>query len=239
MFEWLKIDMQLETKERDPDAGIDRKPAVLPGEHVGGGRGVEESLHAEPPHDTTAYLLGEYGQMNLSDRPRRQERRRLITGRHEDAIGDARMEMHVPVERRAEAVDEGDGTEPRACGGGTREACRSAQESLYSRDEDPRKGCDHALAVGEEAAQPLRHGDHPLAHGHWWDDMIDQVCGRLRHASVIAAFRSWGKGVRFASFWRAESPIWTWRCWLLKPQRKSGRICARLSSRHLLSLMWT
>ena len=124
--------------------------------------------------------------MNLSDRPRRQERRRLITGRHEDAIGDARVEMHVLVERRAEAVDEGDGTEPRACGGGTREACRSAQESLYSRDEDPREGCDRALAVGEEAAQPLGHGDHPLAHGHWWDDMIDQVCGRLRHASAIA-----------------------------------------------------
>ena len=30
--------------------------------------------------------------------------------------------------------------------------------------------------------------------------MIDQVCGRLRHASAIATFRSWGKGVRFASF---------------------------------------
>ena len=64
--------------------------------------------------------------------------------------------------------------------------CRSAQRPLDLFDEDPREGCDRALAVGEEAAQPLGHGDHPLAHGHWWDDMIDQVCGRLRHASAIA-----------------------------------------------------
>ena len=35
-------------------------------------------------------------------------------------------------------------------------------------------------------APSLGHRNHPLAHGHWWDDMIDQVCGRLRHASAIA-----------------------------------------------------
>ena len=59
LFEWLTLDTQLETNERDPDACIDREPAVLPNKHIGGGSGVEESLHAEPPHDTTAYLLGE------------------------------------------------------------------------------------------------------------------------------------------------------------------------------------
>jgi hypothetical protein len=40
----LAIDTQLGNKERDADAGINRKPAVLPGEHVGGGSGVEETL---------------------------------------------------------------------------------------------------------------------------------------------------------------------------------------------------
>ena len=40
----LAIDTQLGNKERDADAGINGKPAVLPGEHVGGGSGVEETL---------------------------------------------------------------------------------------------------------------------------------------------------------------------------------------------------
>jgi hypothetical protein len=47
--------------------------------------------------------------MNVSDRPARQERRRCVTpcfgsGRHEDAVCHAGVEMHVVVERRTEAV---------------------------------------------------------------------------------------------------------------------------------------
>ena len=40
-------------------------------DHVGGRIGVEEPLHAEPPHDTTAHLLGERGQIRLGDRSSR------------------------------------------------------------------------------------------------------------------------------------------------------------------------
>ena len=87
MLERLTIDTQLETKERDPDAGIHREPTVLSSDHVGGRSGVEEPLHAEPTHDTTAQLLGERGQIGLGDRAGRQERRRPVTGRHEDAVG--------------------------------------------------------------------------------------------------------------------------------------------------------
>ena len=71
MLEGLTIDTQLETKECDPDARIDGKPAVLPGEHVGGGRGVEEALHAEPPDQAAADPLGGCGQIGLGDRSRR------------------------------------------------------------------------------------------------------------------------------------------------------------------------
>jgi hypothetical protein len=65
----LTIDTQLETDERDPDACVHRKTTVLSSEHVGGRIGVEVPLHAEPPHDTTAQLLGERGQIRLGDRP--------------------------------------------------------------------------------------------------------------------------------------------------------------------------
>ena len=48
--------------------------------------------------------LGERGQVDLSDRPGRQERRRgvaacLVSSRHEDAVGHAGMQVHVVVER--------------------------------------------------------------------------------------------------------------------------------------------
>ena len=67
-------------------------PGVLPGEHVGSGRGVEQPLHAEPPDHAAADPLGERGQVSLGDWPGRQERRRgvavcLISSRHEDAVG--------------------------------------------------------------------------------------------------------------------------------------------------------
>jgi hypothetical protein len=54
VLERQTIDTQLETKERDPDAGVNRKPTVLSSEHVGGRIGVEEPLHAEPTRDTPA-----------------------------------------------------------------------------------------------------------------------------------------------------------------------------------------
>ena len=40
-------------------------------------------------------------------------------------------------------------------------------------EKNPRERGDRLGSVGEEAAQPLRHGDHPLVHGHRWDDTID------------------------------------------------------------------
>jgi hypothetical protein len=90
--------------------------------------GIQGSLHSESFFDLRDFaetllmpFLGERRQIGLGDRMGRQERRWGITpcsvsSRHEHAIGDARVKMHVVVERRAEAVQEGDGDEPRACG---------------------------------------------------------------------------------------------------------------------------
>ena len=85
------------------------------------GRGVEQPLHAEPPDHATADPLGERGQIGLGNRPGRQERRRGVApciggSRHEDAVGHAGVEVDMVIERRTEAVQEGDGTESRAGG---------------------------------------------------------------------------------------------------------------------------
>ena len=42
----LEIAGQIAIEECDPDTGVDGKPAVHPGEHVGGGRGVEQASEA-------------------------------------------------------------------------------------------------------------------------------------------------------------------------------------------------
>jgi len=109
----LKVARHVAVDERDSDAVIDWKPAGLAREHVGGGSGVEQPSEPEPADDAAAHPFGDRGQMDLSDRPRWQERRRGVTacfvrGRHVDAVGRARAEVHMVVERRAEAVQEGD-----------------------------------------------------------------------------------------------------------------------------------
>jgi len=88
------------------------------------------------------------------------------------------------VERRTEAVQEGDAAEPRrgADGGvGVRwHACRSAQQPLDLVKKNLREGGDGLGPVGKHAAQSLRHGDHPLPHGHRRDDVVGEVGGGCR-----------------------------------------------------------
>ena len=143
--------------------------------------------------------------MDLSDRPRRQERRRLITGRHEDAIGDARVEMHVLVERRAEAVDEGDGTDPRACGGGsgggTREACRSACPPKF-------------LLLASLCAATI--GRTPGLEW-WWRAGLGEVVGMLLYGPACRPRGSMAGRGKSASAWSPRAYVFTARlltpCW--------------------------
>ena len=99
VFEALKIARHIAVDECDPDTCIDRKPAVLPGEHVGGGRGVDEARTPEPPDHAAADALGERGQIGLGDRPGRQERRRGVapcfgSRLHEVTVGHACVQVH-------------------------------------------------------------------------------------------------------------------------------------------------
>jgi hypothetical protein len=123
VFQTLKIAGHIAVNERDPDACVHREPTVLSSEHIARRISVEEPLHTEPTHDTTAHLLGERGQISLGDRPSRQlssaggfafappaeGSRRPITVRHEHAVSHTRMEVDVAVDSRAETVQEGDG----------------------------------------------------------------------------------------------------------------------------------
>ncbi len=115
MLERLKIARYVAVEERDADARVDRKPAVLPCEHVGGGVRIEKPLPLEESDLAAADPFGERGEVALGERSGGQERRwpvGAVRSRQEDAVGDGRVQMGVAVEPRAEAVEEGDGAEP-------------------------------------------------------------------------------------------------------------------------------
>jgi len=87
-------------------------------------------------------------------------------------------------------MQEGDAAESRAagCGGVARHTCRSAQRPLDLVKKDLREGSDGSGSVGQHAPQSLRHGDHPLSHGHRRDDVIGEVCGGLCHVAAVAGW---------------------------------------------------
>jgi hypothetical protein len=194
VLEALKITRHVAVDERDPDACVHRKPTVLSSAHVGRRIGVEELLHTEPTHDTTAHLLGERGQISVVDRPSRQERRRLITVRHDNAIDHARMQMHVVIERGSESVQKGDGADARASRDRpftfTGRASRAAEQPLDLTDEDPREGCDRALAAGVARGggnSPCRSAGCPSAA--WPSDRTHHDRAHHDHAVWTAGLR--------------------------------------------------
>ena len=94
------------------------------------------------------------------------------------------------IERRAEAVQERDTTEPRAgstrCVGSSGDTGGRDQSPLDLVEEDSRHGGDGSGSVGEHAPQSLGHGDHPLPHGHRRNDVIGEMRRRLGHVAAVA-----------------------------------------------------
>jgi len=66
-FQTLKVARHVTVDERDPDTGVDGKPAVLPGDHVGSSRSVEQVSEPEPADHAAPYPLGDRGQISLRD----------------------------------------------------------------------------------------------------------------------------------------------------------------------------
>jgi hypothetical protein len=167
VFQALKIARYVAVDHRDADARVYGKPAVLPGEHVGSRRSVEHMSEPELADHAAPYPLGARDQMNFGDRMRRQKRRRPVAVWHEDAIGRTHVQVHMAVERRAEAVQEGDGAESRVGGwervGVNRYACRSAQQSLDLGKKDLREGPDGRRLVGEKTSPAASARRSPTA----------------------------------------------------------------------------
>jgi hypothetical protein len=68
VFQALKIARHVAVDERDPDTGVDGKPAVLPAEHLGSRSSIEQARASEPADHSAPHPLGDRGQISLVDR---------------------------------------------------------------------------------------------------------------------------------------------------------------------------
>ena len=97
-----------------------------------------------------------------------------------DAIHNAKMEMKVGIERRAEAVKEAGGCE--RCGGWGRGRCLS-QGGLEGPEKDVQHRGGGPGPVVEVGSQTLGEGEHKLSHRYVWEDMVHHMGGGLGHVA--------------------------------------------------------
>jgi len=99
-----------------------------------------------------------------------------IGGPLEHSVGHAGMQMHMLVERRAKAVLERDRTQPRAGLSRRGEISwlirRMTEQPFDLFQKYPRQRRHRLWPVGQYAAQPLRHRDHPLPPRNGRNDIV-------------------------------------------------------------------
>ena len=93
-------------------------------------------------------------------------------GRVEHAIDDDAVEVQVRIERRAEAVDEGDRAEASR---GARTRAVRAQAGLHGAQEQAQSSTLKCGVAWQKIAQPLRHGEHPLPQRQVRQDVIGEM----------------------------------------------------------------
>lgn len=97
------------------------------------------------------------------------------------------MEVHMPVQGRAEPLDESDGTNAQ---GRLVHACHTGAVGLQILRDDPKEDAQHHVPIYpvalQKIAQSLWHRQHPLAHRQAGKDVIRQVRRRLHHAPAVA-----------------------------------------------------
>jgi len=108
-----------------------------------------------------------------------------IGRRGEDAVEGERVSMHIELEPRAKTLDGRDaaplaGAEPPPPGA----APVLAQDGPHEYPED---GATERVVEGEPVAEPVGHGEHPLAHGDGGEDRLHKMGGALGHAAATAA----------------------------------------------------
>jgi len=101
-----------------------------------------------------------------------------------DPIQHQHVQVHIEVQRAAEALDEGDDAGAGTIGGLQTRPLRKA--GLYGSGDHGQAAAQSLRAAGEEHAQRPGEAQDPLAHRYGRDDVVDEVGRGLDHAPGAA-----------------------------------------------------
>ena len=118
-------------------------------------------------------------------RRQRQERPRGVSRARVDSVEHQAVEVRVEVERRTEALDEGNRrTLPVA---DAVDLLRTAPlVAEHAAQEHTQHGARQFRVPGARQPERVRHREHPLADGHLGQNPLDQVSRRVGHAPPAA-----------------------------------------------------
>jgi hypothetical protein len=104
----------------------------------------------------------------------------------EHAVQHQHVQVDVEIERAAEALHD------RNCAaagvGDVVTACPPPEESEHLPHGHAANGPTQVVIPREDVPQPIRQTGDPLADRHVGKNMIDEMCGALRHAGAAAAW---------------------------------------------------
>jgi hypothetical protein len=178
----------------DPDAPVQTESTpVIPAEHILGVVGLEEAMALKMPEDPGADRvlealdeLGREGRGFVEAEGFGLDSRILASitlDPLEESIDHAEMKVKVRIQRRAEAMEEADGSE----GGGAWSCWTGLPESgLEGPKENMKDGAGGSGSVMKVGAQALGDGQDPLAHRDVGKDVVHQVSRGLGHALGVA-----------------------------------------------------
>jgi hypothetical protein len=101
----------------------------------------------------------------------------------EEPVEDDEVEVEVGIEGGAEAVQERDGAQ---LGVGPGAGAGAAERGADGAEQDAEYGAGECGVARQEGADPLGHGEHPLADGEWGQDVVGEPGGDLDHAAGVA-----------------------------------------------------
>jgi hypothetical protein len=102
-----------------------------------------------------------------------------------DAVESQGVEVEVEIERRPEALEEGDGAALRVAG-----SPMTSRAPAQLGEEGPHEGAEHlareSRVVGTAVAERVGKREHPLADRNLGQNAVDEVCGGVGHAAAAA-----------------------------------------------------
>ena len=113
------------------------------------------------------------------------EPQRPVHPRREHAVEPQCMEVHVQFQPAPEPLHDGDRAAAAIGDAGAPGAATIPAE--HGADEDAEHRATERVVERQAVAQPVRHGEHPLAHRHPGQDRVDQVRRLLGHPPPAAA----------------------------------------------------